>query len=295
MADAILTPEQRPWRANGRWMTLGLAIVFTILLAQAVSYSGLIERFAEWEFAQFGRYFPALTLAAFVGLFALVWVVVAGVRRRLAAQPDEAERVWRDIGRLISVRRILIAVAILAGIVALAAAVRLISLPGMSGPVRTVDLSGRAPVTLAGGPVQLNGIAAIGPIARQTTDLMFDRHTMFLVPVGRTRLQNGSEGYNLFVQSTTNRAESVPVGMRGLLRLDALPRDIRTLYRNHDIAVADSSAVLFYGPASANRPMVILIIEAIVVGAIALLFAAYLKRRTRKLRESATRSAMLVG
>ncbi len=293
MANTMTGEEQRPWRSNGRWMTIGLAIVITILMAQAISYSGLIERFAEWEFAWFGRYFPALTLGFFVGLFAAVWVLVAVIRRRLRGRDDEVvDRVPRDIGRLISARRILLVLAMVAGVIALGAAIDLIRAPRMVGPVRTINIAAGGPATLVEGPVQLTGITPIGPIARQSDDLLFNRHTMYLVPIGRTRMLNGTDGFNLFVQSTTNDPDRVPRAMTGLMRFDSLPLDIRTLYRNHRIAVADSSTVLFIGPAASNRPQIILIIESIVAGLIALGFAAYLKRRARRVREAAARAAM---
>ncbi|MFM6854316.1 MAG: hypothetical protein ACKOUM_09585 [Sphingopyxis sp.] len=80
-----------------------------------------------------------------------------------------------------------------------------------------------------------------------------------------------------------------------MMRLDALPPDIEAMYRNAQIAVSPDSAVLFSDPSAATRPLAIMVGEAIIFGLIALVFAAYLKRRLRKLRESAQRSAMLEG
>ncbi|MFM6854315.1 MAG: hypothetical protein ACKOUM_09580 [Sphingopyxis sp.] len=132
MAQAFVQIEHRPWRRNGRWMSMALGLVFAILLVQAISYSGLIERLAEREFSRFGRYFPVLTIGALVGLFAAAWVAVVALRRRLTNRTAPPPSVPLDMGRLESARRILIALSLLAGAVALVGAVQYLRAPSMA-------------------------------------------------------------------------------------------------------------------------------------------------------------------
>lgn len=268
-----------------------LLLVFGFFFVQAIGYFGLIGRLAEWQFAGFERYFPALTMIVLLLIPALIIGLVAmPVRRRELRREGEdahAERELLSCDRWIRVFDIAIAVA---GVLALGTFVHFLELPDPSAPIVRSDLASGEPIVLKEGPMELSGTRRLGPVALFTNDLVFNGTTIYLAPVGVASVRAGPSGarvqrYNAFVEVDRQEAESRAIADRyvGILRREALPPEIVAMYRGAGYDVSADSAVLFRDAATMRRPVLVLMGEFLVFGLISLCFRIFLARSRRKL------------
>jgi len=244
---------------------------------QSVNYIGLMYRFAEWQFDQFDRYFPVLSIIGVLLLLYLVWELVRYiVRRGWRKVPDDTLH-DRRIGVRRSAGVFLSVAALLAALLFTGTFLQWMQQPPTRGPAARVALASGQSATLMPGPVEVSGMRAIGPIARYTEDFLFLRRTRYLAPIGRS--PEPGAPFNLFAEVRgMDPATDVPETVNGVLRLDALMPEIRTLYRGAEFPVAQRSAVVFATPGSANRPFVVLLIELATLSGLAWLFSRHLRK-----------------
>ena len=309
MTSATATPpahDARPLlRTRGRWVTLICLALFAILLSQALGFTDFIGRLGEWQFARFGRYFPALTIIVPLIIVALLWMIGARLLRRARHRRNPEARAYDERVTLGDGARLFLLIGWLSGLGALAVFGHYLQLPDGSGPVRTVAVGSTHPVTFAEGPVRLVDAPPLGPVARYVEDVMVARRTTYFVPVGTIpRVGVGRPRhrapFNLFVEvERINGDESTDPRLPatfaqggehdGILRADALPSEIAQMYRDVGYPVADESAVLFRSVANAQRGVVVLMAEFIAFGLIALLFGLWMRRVDRRRRAALAR------
>lgn len=291
MTTATLDTDRHPFRFDrpGIIMT-GMVIAFGILFFQATQYLGLMERLAEWQFSRFDRYFPALTILILTAICALVVGIILDLLRRRAARTETVDPLTRE--RLLTVRwwRVFAVVAGIGAVMTLSAFVHFLRLPDGSGAVRLSDLGAAQPGPLVEGRMQLTGSRLVGPISRSTDDVLFVRSSSYFAPARRIRGNDNIPTFDLFIEVTGEQAQArgLPATNSGILRFSAMPPDIVALYRHAGYDVADRSAILFRSVSSARRAGVLLMTQFLAFSLIALVFAAILRRRERRLdREAA--------
>jgi len=274
-----------------RWYVLTLAALATFLAVETWSYDGLIYWLAEWQFDRFGRYFPSFTIVLLLALAAILLIIARMIRLRLQGkreeQPvdDDRTREGKALGQLGFARRFFSVFTALALTAGLSTLIHYLQLPGPTKAVATINLASSAPSQLKEGSVVIRGIQAIGPIARTSEDITFDRSSVYLVPVGQTRLENGSAAANLFVQVLGNDRRDVPLEVRGVLRRNALPSEVAVMYRAAGFPVMSDSSIVFLDADASRKPSLNVLITFAVLALVGGLFALAARRRERRFAE----------
>ncbi|MDZ3833694.1 MAG: hypothetical protein U0S50_18045 [Sphingopyxis sp.] len=264
-----------------------------------MTYTDLVGRLGEWQFARFGRYFPALTVLLPIVLGLIVWTAAAKILRVLAERRSGTRSA---LGKrrilLVDATRLLFILAAVAGLLTLAVFTHYLQLPDNRGKLQLVSLKTASAGDLREGPVKLIDAPGIGPVSRYADGLIFTQRTSFFMPVGaastaREGVSGAEKPFNLFVEvapssddiSDDALARLVSVKSaehRGLLRAGALPAEIVAMYRGAGYPVDTSSSVLFLSPASANFRVLLYMCETLAFGLIALLFGLILNRSKRR-------------
>ncbi|WP_156680266.1 hypothetical protein [Sphingomonas profundi] len=221
------------------------AFVALLFLWQAVSYRGLIVFLAEQQFNLFGRYYPLLSYLILTLLFGSP--IFFFVRGRLWEPEAVASHATAAVNLLMGLRRFMRAMFIAAALCVLGAAVAALSmltLPDMSGPVQTVDVAAQ-PLEVHEGATLLRGNIVYMRTAALTEDLWTARRETRFAPVvadasGRT--------IRYFVE--LRQDEMVVAGRpletrRGILRRDGLPGELRQLFRYAGYIVPEPHYVLY--------------------------------------------------
>jgi hypothetical protein len=273
------------------WLWVAVIVaVFTFLFYQSVTYTGLMFRFAEWQFDRFDRYFPVLSVIAILIILYLIWEILRYILRRGWRKEAEDRLHLRRIATRRSAGRFLQCVVAVGLALAVGTIVQWMQQPATSGPATRIALASGRSAMLTPGPVSVSGIRAIGPIARYSEDFLFMRRTRFLAPIGRGT--GPGSPYNLFAEVRgMDPSQDVPETLNGVLRFDAMMPEIRVLYRGANFAVAENSAIIFATPGSANRPFIVLLLELVSMSILAALFARHLLR-TADEQENALQQAM---
>jgi NADH:ubiquinone oxidoreductase subunit 6 (subunit J) len=270
------------------WYVVILAVLTLFLAFGSWSYQGLIYILAEWQFERFGRYFPTLTIILLVTLAAILLAIGRMVWSRVSAKrqgtpiADDRSKDAQALIRLSLARRFFLSFASFAAIAGLGTFIHYLQLPGPTKEVTTIDLASGAPARLKEGSVVVRGIEPIGPIARASEDIFFSRSSTYLVPVGQTKLENGTSVANLFVQITGTERRSVPAEVRGVLRRNALPSEVAVMYRAAEVPVSLESSVVFLDARTASTPSLNVLMTLIVLTLVGLLFGLLARHRERK-------------
>jgi hypothetical protein len=291
------------WRTRGLIIVTICLIVFAILAGQLVTYTDLVGWLGEWQFAHFGRYFPALTVLLPIVFGLIVWTAAAKILRMIATRRSGTRAaVGKRRILLVDATRIMFILAAVAGLLTLAVFTHYLQLPDNRGKLQLVSLKTASAGDLREGPVKLVDAPGIGPVSRYADGLILTQRTSFFVPVGATSTPretgSGSGGaaarpFNLFVEieppsgdisdNALARLASVKsTEHRGLLRAGALPSEIVAMYRGAGYPVETRSSVLFLSPASANFRVLLYMCETLAFGLIALLFGLILNRAKRR-------------
>ncbi|NJS13561.1 MAG: hypothetical protein HC788_01845 [Sphingopyxis sp.] len=265
------------------WLwTILITAAFAVMFYQSINYTGLVHRFAEWQFARFDRYFPVLSVIGILLILYLIWELARYILRRGWRKEAELSLTMRRMSSRQSGARFLYLAAIFGAVLFVATLLQWMQQPSSDGPRREVVLAAGRPTELMAGPVSVSGLRAIGPIARYSEDFLFIRRTRFLAPIGRG---SGPDApFDLFVEvDGMDPNRDVPVKIDGILRNDALMPEIRFLYLGVNIPVAENGAVIFASPGSANRPFAVLLVEIFIFSMILWLFGRHLRRSADKL------------
>ncbi|WP_404338524.1 hypothetical protein AB2M62_06185 [Sphingomonas sp. MMS12-HWE2-04] len=214
-----------------------LVIVALFFIWQTAVYAGLVARFAEWQFAHLGGYFPLGSLFLFVVLLGLPVLYVLSQR----AQRERKAATPLDQGRLF-----IWFLTTLAGISAIAAIVLLgyaftLSL-GSGTPVRLEARSGDL-VVHDNGPVTLSGTVLYDRIAVMGADTPLAGWGSRFAPV----MGKGEKGSKLRYFVQTSNAPGAPKAeeITGALRRNGLRGDIVSLFTDAGYEVADPHYVVY--------------------------------------------------
>lgn len=301
MAEARTADGDRPiLRTRGLIIVSICLIAFAILAGQLVTYTDLIGRLGEWQFARFGRYFPALTVLLPIVLGLIIWTAAAKILRMIAGRRHGTRVVGKRRILLVDATRLLFILAAVAGLLTLAVFTHYVQLPDSRGKLQLVSLKTLSAKGLVEGPVKLVDAPGIGPVSRYADGVIFTQRTSFFLPVGSAatahEIRSGSKAarpFNLFVEidppagdisnDALNRLASVKSAEhRGLLRAGALPSEIVAMYRGAGYPVETRSSVLFLSQGSANFRVLLYMCETLAFGLIALLFGLILNRAKRR-------------
>ena len=272
-------------------------LVALIFFWQVVSYWGLVEVAAEWQFNLFSRYFPAMIYLIFVMIFAFpVFLLVRGRWWEKEAHADGAEadeRVLLEHG-LINVTRFMKAMLYTSAGCLTAAAIALLSmffLPTADGPPQRLDAAIIAPAPTREGASLLDGTIVYSQTAALNQDVWVTRQDLRVAPV----VGNDQHGRTIryFVELTGNelnrRTDQIIEQRRGILRRNALPGELYHLYRYAGFEMTDPYYVLYSSGRTLRWPHIQTAIQLFIA---ALCFGAiggwqFLVRRRLVSREAA--------
>lgn len=280
--------RERASPRRGQIVVALIALLFLFLLWQAFTYSGLIEKLAEWQFSWLRYWFPSFTLLLFCAAATLIWLVVGGLwawRRKRKMRDNgtwvEADEIARKKRRMGIATSGLLMVATLCALLVLGGLVHWLRIPPLdNGPARAWNASG----VLREGRTSLAGAAPIGPIARYREAIFDIGPDVYFVPIARRGGINGE--LTVFVELTMVNGKPRLVNSReGVLRRNALPGEIAILYGANGYSVTEKPAVIFRNTASASRATLVFMIEMLAAGLICLVFGLFLRRRYRKLQD----------
>ena len=265
-------------------MAVGLAVLIFALIG-AFRYSGVMEKLAEWQFAHFGRYHPALTVLALVLLAALAWRIIWWLVSRDRSVDDPQWQMRRDVAMLDAARVAMYAIAMLSAVFTLGAFVQWLQLPSDDGKAAQVSVSTAS--RMREGPLQLTDVRAIGPVARYREGVLWWGRPRYLFPVGQ-RIINGQPHYDLFValRPDARRPLDVPTlssTRTGVVRRNALPDEIAVMYAANRHPVTADAAVVYENASEASRSTLFFMAEAFAVGVVSVLFAFFIARRAKRL------------
>lgn len=281
--------ERPPTRQIARLIAgpgLFIAVVALVGIWLGWNYAGLMHWLGELEFRLFNRWHPAITVLSLAAIPALVWrgwIWLRRRRRRAAGQrqSDAAARA-RTLLYLRALQLLLIAAAGVALALAMAAMVQFLSLPDTDAPPRPLNVERIE--AFKEGPVQLQSMRTIGPLARYEEGLFGIGPDYWFVPVVSRHTALGPE-FTLFAEVEGRRDALLTADHAGILRHDALPRELIVLYRSYGMRVSDTASVVYLDRASLQRGTLFFLFEALLAAAITLIFAAYARRRIRRLRD----------
>ncbi len=265
----------------GRWLLIGLVVVFALLAFQTIRYIGLVENLAEWQFRSFGEYFPILTMAIPIGIFLAIYLLVKKLLSRRSEKPDAGSD--ETIGAPPILSTFAFWVGALGLVFTVSVAIQSFFLAGMDGKAATFDLGTMRPLQMEDGPVRLTGITIEGPIARSSDDFLFMRRTQYYAPIRSTMREDGTKAFNLFLQVNDTDPANIESQADGLFREGALPPEIAVMYDKAKYPTLGNAGIVFQSEASANRRINTTLAAAMLFSILALALAIWLRRRERKL------------
>ncbi len=290
MENSSVTPDRAPISHIAR-LIAGPALFIAIVALAGIwlgwNYTGLMHWLGELEFRLFNRWHPAITVLSLAAIPAVIWRAVVWSRRRRKNDPasaaEQAASRARTLLYLRALQLVLLSAAGLALALALAALIQFLSLPDADEEPRLI--SADRIETLKEGPVQLAGLRTIGPLARYEEGIFGIGPDYWFVPVVSRRTALGPE-YTLFAEVDGRRDALISNNHAGILRHDALPRELITLYRANGMRVSSTASVIYRSQESMQRGTLFFLFEALLAAAITLIFAAYARHRIKRLRES---------
>jgi hypothetical protein len=265
---------------------LFIAIVALVGIWLGWNYAGLMHWLGELEFRLFDRWHPAITVLSLAAIPALIWRAIVWLRRRkrrAAGQEESAPAIRaRTLLYLRALQLLLLAASGVALALALAAFVQFVSLPDTDAPPRPLNIERIE--AFKEGPVLLQGLRTIGPLSRYEEGLFGIGPDYWFVPVVSRHTALGPE-YTLFAEVEGRRDALLGAEHAGILRHDALPRELIVLYRANGMRVSDTASVVYLDRRSMQRGTLFFLFETLLAAVIALIFAAYARQRIRRLRE----------
>ncbi len=211
-----------------------LAIVALFFIWQTALYTGLIARFAEWQFAQFGGYFPLASACLLVVLLGVPVLYVLSQRERKAAT------VYGQ-GRLLI--RFLAVLAGIAGLAAIALLVHAFSLSLATGAPARIDARSADLIVHDDGAATLSGNVRYDRIAVMDADTPLSGWGVRFVPM--TGKSEKGNKLRYFVQTSAGPAAPKLEEITGTLRRNALRGDIIRLFNDAGYEVATPHYVLY--------------------------------------------------
>lgn len=291
-------------RTRGLVITALCLIAFAFLLGQSLSFTDFVGGLGDWQFARFGRYFPALTILLLTLVVLLICLICVRFGRYLRQRSgvlmaDDSQRTIL----LADASRLLFTLAALAGLATLTVFGHYLQLPDNSGKQQVISLQTNSVSAWREGPAKLIDAPGIGPIARYAEGLIFTQRTSFFMPVARAKTAGSAAGiegpYNLFVEINSPPGRSDEVSLERLARVETnehhghlrkggLRPEIVQMYRAAGHPVESRSTVLYRSTASANFGTLVFMVELLGFGIIAVIFAFALRRAEQRIRRDVT-------
>ncbi len=273
-----------------------LMAMFVVLFQWGFSYSGLVARMAEWQYARFAEWYPMLSVLSFCALAVLCWRATGLLRRRrrIATKkwsPDDERSYQIKLPRTSYLA--LYSLSAFCFALVLGALVYWFTLPGGGGSAVRIGQNNVAQIRE--GAVIIGNLQPAGPVVRYREAILDLGPTQYFAPVAVRRMQDGTTSeFTLFAELVDGKTgPRVPRGTVGIMRMNALPGDLVTLYRANGYAVSSSANVIFRSAASSSRGTLIFMLEALATGILFLIFGWFMRRRYRKTLDNlaAARSA----
>lgn len=244
LADREARERSRARRGAGLWVL----VCGAALLWWAVNYRFLFERFGEWQFARLGRYYPTLTMIAFMLLFTVPIGIVIWWRtrrryrheERSAGSDDHADRALARV-RLASDRYRLFfaASAIIAAVLAIGVGWTAWTMPDARGDL-TIIRAGSPDLTE--GPARFEGGWRTGRVARFEENLGVARRTIFVAPVYLNGQANRAARFVTTVEPVAGGRYASDDS--GILIRNGVPSELKALYREAGVALESDSYML---------------------------------------------------
>jgi len=277
------------------WITaLWLGAVAALFGWQASTYRGFVEVLAEWQYAHLDHYYPGITFVLLCLFFSIPLLVVIVVlwRRWKRHEAENADPRTVVLGFSRRLQRLCAVTAILAAAIAFGSLMVALLLPGDGGPARVVDVGALRPdAVVPEGRATLRGSADLDTIVRFDEQALLMHRRLYFAPL-TSRSNAGGEPAHFFVEVREMahlKSPFVPV-MSGVLARDALPGDVRNLYRGARFQLADRPWLL-YRSAAQLRWRYYMIAAQLGVVAILLGLAARLEARRRRRLEKRLEAA----
>jgi hypothetical protein len=247
-------------------------------------YTGLNNRLGEWQFANFGLYLNVTTILLFVALIALVWRIGRALANIKNSDEDKVDVSRKNLVYMTLSHIVVNWLSVALLFAAVITFVYIALLPSSDKSAREITLL--QAVNGAEGPVKLRGVTAIGPSARFRQGFLFWQRTYFFMPVAGKRRANGPSEATVFIEVPAKLAQSKSaVSINGILRRDALPDEVATMYRNARIPVAQSASLVFANEKSSNWPARVLMYDLLLLAFLSFAFGLILRRRRRQLEK----------
>lgn len=269
-----------------------LALGMVGLLFAAIGswfYTGLNNRLGEWQFSTFGIYLNVTTVLIFVALIALLWRIGRAITKRDHSEENERESLRKSLSFMTISQKIVNWLGIALFISALITFGYLLLLPSEDQKIRQVTVAEAA--NGAEGPVELRAVSATGPTSRFRQGFLFWQRTYYFMPIASRRRADNSAEATLFIEVPARLAQSSSaISTKGLLRRDALPDEVATMYRNAKFPVAQSARIIFDNEQSSDWPARVLLYDLLLLGVMSFAFGWALKRRRMRLEKELSQS-----
>ena len=252
-------------------------------------YTGLNNRLGEWQFANFGLYLNLATILLFVALIALLWRIGRAIAKRRHSDDDKVDDPRDNLTLLILSQKVVNWLGIALLFSAVITFVYIALLPSADKSAREITVLQAA--SGAEGPVKLVGVTAIGPAARYRQGFVFWQKTYYFIPVASKRRANDIAEATVFIEVPAKLAQSkAAITINGILRRDALPDEVATMYRNAKFPVAQSASLVFASEKSSKWPARVLLYDMLLLAFLSFVFGYILKRSRRRAEKEIAQS-----
>ena len=263
--------------------SLWVALVSLYFLWETAGYRGITAVLAEWQFDNFGRYYPTLTYALVVFILSFPgYLLFLKPRRAEVSQPSA---VAMRSGYVFS--RALTGVAIGLAATAIFTFLAMLWLPGSQGEVQHYNVQGGNAALPREGPTELSGAIAYDRVAAFDQELIVARRNTRFAPVSATGAQTGPVQFFIELPPIDQPAASKIATMSGVLRQGGLPGEIVRLYRYAGYDIERPYFVLFVDPAAMRWPYISAAIQLLIAAILAGLVAMFQSRRWRRIGRAA--------
>jgi uncharacterized membrane protein len=279
MTDSIETTAPAARKISVTRLLIGwLAIVALFFIWQSAMYAGLVARFAEWQFARFGGYYPLASLLLLIVVLGVPVLYVLSQR----AQRERKAATALDQGQLFV--KFLATLAALAAITAVALLGYAFTLSLSSGTPIRIDAQSADFTLHDNGPATITGTALFDRVAIMDADTPFSGWAVRFAPM----TGKGEKGTKLryFVQTSGPALAPATKEFTGTLRRNALRGDIVRLFEDVGYEVASPHYVLYTDRFAMRLPYFWGAFQSALVALVLGLAAGAQRWRLRRLRQT---------
>ncbi len=263
--------------------SLWVALVSLYFLWETAAYRGLTAMLAEWQFDNFGRYYPTLTFAIIVFLLSLPGYLLFLRPRRAGTRQFPALAIRS--GHVFS--RALAGVAIGLAATAVGAFLAMLWLPGAQAELQRYTVQREGAILPHEGPTELSGTIAYDRIAAFDQNLIVARRNTRFAPVGPVAGPVGRVQFFIELPPIDQPTGARIATMSGVLRQGGLPGELVRLYRYAGYDIDQPYFVLFIDPAAMRWPYISAAVQLAIAAVLAGIVALIQSRRLRRIERTA--------